>query len=127
MLTSRVKANWKRLENTKAEEETLWRKSNGGILSSYLTPSLSLDLWFVSKPPFSHLHYNTLQLYAQVDMPWEHIYNFNKYTPSPLNCVILQLRKEKQNEFLKKNLVWTVKKAVCIKERIIITEKLKLF
>lgn len=102
MLTSWVKANWKRLENTKVEEETLIPSQsvrNGGILSSYLTPSLSLDLWFVSKPPFLHLHYKTLQLYAQVDMPWEHTCNFNKYTPSPLNCVILQLRKEKQNEF----------------------------
>ena len=59
-------------------------------------------------------------------MPWEHTCNFNKYTPSPLNCVILQLRKGKQNEFLK-NLIWTAKKAVGIKERIIITEKLKLF
>ena len=81
------------MENTKVEEETLWRKGipsqrvrNGGILSSYLAPSLSLELWFVSKP-FSHLHYNTLQLYAQVDMPWEHTHNFNKYTPSPLNGV----------------------------------------
>ena len=58
-------------------------------------------------------------------MPWEHSCNFNKYTPSPLNGVFLQLRKEKQNELKKqkqKRRLDCKKKVVGIKERTIITD-----